>query len=138
LILYRPTLADILLFPHPWWRVWSLFLLILFNFSIVTSYIYNLERLKIFYSNILIIKTLCCLLHHELPVHFLSLSRVIRLLRYASTHILIFSRYVSKFSCVLIQAYSVLEVLRPLYESPKIPAQKITVAICVIDQFRCY
>jgi hypothetical protein len=40
-------------------------------------------------------------------------------------------------SCVLIQAYSVLEVLRPLYNSPKILEQKVTVAIYVNLQFRC-
>ncbi|XP_008659319.1 uncharacterized protein [Zea mays] len=38
-------------------------------------------------------------------------------------------------SCI--EAYSVLEVLRPLYNSPKILEQKVTVAIYVNLQFRC-
>jgi len=44
---------------------------------------------------------------------------------------------VPKLSCVLIQASSVPEVLRPLYECPKILAQKMTAAVCVTVQFHC-
>jgi hypothetical protein len=56
------------------------------------SYILHLQpgEIETFYSNNLTIKTPYRLLHHGLPVRLFSLSSVIRLLRYASTHIFYF------------------------------------------------